>query len=526
MRDKNEYVTSSGISLKETYVPLDSAALIKAKDIGSPGTFPFTRGIYPRMYTDRLWTMRQYSGFGTAEATNTRFRFLLKRGQTGLSTAFDLPTQIGYDADHAMARGEVGRVGVSISTLEDMETLLAGIPLEIISLSLTINATAIVLLGFLIAVARKRKISVANLSGTVQNDILKEYIARGTFIYPPAPSLRLCTDITEYCNAHLPRFYPISISGYHMREAGATAVQEIAFTMVHAIAYVEELRKRGLAFDAIGKSISFFFNVHNDFFEEIAKFRAARKIWAHLAKKRFGARNVDSMKLRFHAQTAGSTLTYQRPKNNLTRVTYQALAAVLGGAQSLHTNSWDEALGLPSEESAKTALRIQQIIAHETGVTAVADPLGGSYFVETLTKEIETRAMALIDEIDAMGGALRAMENHWIQDAIHASAYAAQQAMENNRKSVVGVTLFPDKNEKIPKPQGYDASHQKQQIQRLARYRMQRNRRALDNALEQLKSHARGTTNLVVPVLKAIDAKATLGEISDALRDVFGEHKP
>ncbi len=508
--------------MKEFYGAADAPPL---KQAGKAGAFPFTRGIYPEMYQKRLWTMRQYSGFGSAKETNKRFRFLLERGQTGLSCAFDLPTQIGYDPDHRMARGEVGRVGVSLATLDDMAELMAGIPLDKISLSMTINATAATLLGFYVTLARKRRVPLKKLAGTVQNDILKEYVARGTYLYPPAPSMRLCADLMEYCIAELPRFHPISVSGYHMREAGATAVQEIAFTMAHALAYAEGLIKRSIPFDAFGPSFSFFFNVHNDFFEEIAKFRAARTVWAKLAKKRLGARKAESMKLRFHAQTAGSTLTYQRPKNNLTRVTYQALAAVLGGAQSLHTNAWDEALGLPSEESAKTALRIQQIVAYESGVPAAVDPLGGSYYVESLTRQIEERVMKLIGEIDAMGGALQALEQRFQQNEIRKSAFAAQKALEHKESLVVGLNIFQDNAQKIPGGLTVKPVREREQKRRIATYRRGRAQRHWNKAMDGLKETAAGKGNIMEPLLKAIDAKATLGEIADALREIFGEHR-
>jgi methylmalonyl-CoA mutase N-terminal domain/subunit len=494
-------------------------------DLGFPGAFPYTRGIQPTMYRARLWTMRQYAGFGTAAESNRRYRYLLDHGVTGLSVAFDLPTQMGYDSDHALAAGEVGRVGVAIDSIEDMAELLDGIPLDTVSTSMTINATAIILLALYVAVARKRGLPLSSLSGTVQNDILKEYVARGTYIYPPRPSLRIVTDIFAFCERELPNWNTISISGYHIREAGSTAVEEVAFTFANAIAYVQAGLDAGLDVDSLGQRLSFFFNAHNNFLEEVAKFRAARRLWAHIMRERFGATHPRAEQLRFHTQTAGSTLTAQQPDNNIVRVSIQALAAVLGGTQSLHCNSRDEALALPTEESARIALRTQQIVAAESGVANTVDPLGGAYAVEALTNEIETGARALIDRIDAAGGTLAAIEQGMVQRAIQESAYRAQQDVDAGRSTVVGVNAFATGESARIDLLSVDPEVERRQVERVRAVRAGRDRHACQAALDAVKAAARTTENLVPPVLSAVEARATLGEISDALRSVFGEHK-
>ncbi|MBI2131675.1 MAG: methylmalonyl-CoA mutase [Candidatus Tectomicrobia bacterium] len=515
------FSTLSGIPLKASYGPED----VDASGAGQPGEHPFTRGIHPDMYRGRLWTMRQYAGFGTARESNERYRYLLAHGQMGISVAFDLPTQIGYDADHPLARGEVGRVGVSISSVEDMEVLLEGIPLDRISTSMTINATAAILLCLYIAVAERRGVPPRALRGTVQNDILKEYIARGTYIYPPAPSLRLIADTIAFCRDHAPKWNAISISGYHIREAGATAVQEVAFTLADAIAYVDACRGAGLDVDGIGRQLSFFFNVHNHFLEEVAKFRAARKLWASLMRERFGARTEEACKLRFHAQTAGSALTAQQPWNNVVRVALQALAAVLGGAQSLHTNSMDEALALPTEEAARIALRTQQILAEETGVAGTADPCGGAYAIEALTDEIERRAREIIDRIDRMGGMLHAIEAGWVQREIQESAYAAQRAVDRGELVVVGMNRYASEEE-VPIPTlRLRPEVEAEQCARLGRLRERRGAEAAAARLDALRRAARGRDNLLPFILEAVKAHATVGEISDALRGVFGLYR-
>ena len=500
-----------------------------------PGVFPFTRGIQPTMYRGRLWTMRQYAGFGTATESNTRYRYLLSQGVTGLSVAFDLPTQMGYDSDHPLAQGEVGRVGVAIDSLADMEELFAGIPLGSVSTSMTINATAIILLALYIAVARRQGIEQQALSGTIQNDILKEYVARGTYIYPPRASLRIVTDVFAYCDRELPNWNTISISGYHIRVAGSTAVQEVAFTFANAIAYVRAAIDAGLDINRLGQRLSFFFNAHNDFLEEAAKYRAARRLWAHIMHDRFGAVNPRAQQLRFHTQTAGSTLTAQQPDNNIVRVGLQALAAVLGGTQSLHCNGRDEALALPTEESARIALRTQQIIAWESGVPNTVDPLGGSYEIEARTDRIEREARSLLDRIDALGGTLAAIESGFIQREIQDAAYQAQQRIDAGEMIVVGVNRFARAaaaetlTTRVARPAietlKIDPELESRQIERVGRIRAARDGHAWRAALDTVADAARGRDNLVPPIIRAVEARATLGEIADALRQVFGEHR-
>ncbi len=490
-----------------------------------PGVFPFTRGIQPTMYRGRLWTMRQYAGFGTADESNQRYRYLLGHGVSGLSVAFDLPTQMGYDSDHALAEGEVGRVGVAIDSIADMEALFAGIPLGRVSTSMTINATAIILLSLYVAVARKQGVDSKILSGTIQNDILKEYVARGTYIYPPRASLRIVTDIFAYCERELPNWNTISISGYHIREAGSTAVQEVAFTFANAIAYVQAALDAGLAIDGFGQQLSFFFNAHNDFLEEIAKFRAARRLWATLMRDRFGARNPRAQQLRFHTQTAGSTLTAQQPDNNIVRVGLQALAAVLGGTQSLHCNGRDEALALPTEESARIALRTQQIIAFESGVVNTVDPIGGSIAIEEMTDRIEREAAALIEKIDGLGGTLAAIESGFIQREIQDAAYRAQQKIDAGETVVVGVNRYATDDEAPIEVLTIDPTIEARQIDRVRQVRAGRDERAWREALKAIETAARGADNLVPHVIRAVDAHATVGEISDSMRAVFGEHR-
>jgi len=522
---KARFETPSGIPVERLYDPSDLEGFEPERDLGYPGCFPFTRGIHPVMYRTRLWTMRQYGGFGTAEETNRRFRFLLERGQTGLSIAFDLPTQMGYDSDHPMASGEVGKVGVAISSLEDMEVLFDGIPLDRVSTSMTINATAAILLALYVAVARRRGIAPSALSGTVQNDPLKEYIARGTYIYPPEASLRLATDIMAWCRDNLPRWNTISISGYHMREAGSTAVQEIAFTFANAIAYCEAAMGRGLRFEEFGGRISFFFNAHLNLFEEVAKFRAARRLWARIVRERFGVEDPELQKLRFHTQTAGSTLTAQQPEVNVVRTTVEALAAVLGGTQSLHTNALDEALGLPSEPAALLALRTQQVLAYETGVADTVDPLAGSYFVERLTHEIESRARAYLDRIERMGGAVRAIELGFPQREIHEAAYRWQRQVESGEVVVVGVNRFADGTEAKPPLLRVDETVERRRAETLERLRARRDRAAVERALASVERAARTGENLMPPILEAVDCSATVGEIADRLRAVFGSYR-
>ena len=490
-----------------------------------PGEFPYTRGIYPGMYRERLWTMRQYAGFGSAEESNQRYRFLLAQGNRGLSVAFDLPTQIGMDPDHPMASGEVGRVGVSIASIEDMRRLFEGIPLAGISTSMTINSTAAILLSLYVLVAREQGADIRKLQGTIQNDILKEYIARGTYIYPPRPAMRIVTDLFAWAGAEAPEWNTISISGYHIREAGSTAAQEVAFTLADAIAYIEAAVAAGLHVDAFAPRLSFFFNAHNGFFEEIAKYRAARRLYARIMKDRFGAKNPKSMMLRFHTQTAGSSLTAQQPDVNVVRTAIQALSAVLGGTQSLHTNSKDEALGLPTEEAAKLAIRTQQVIAHESGVTAEPDPLGGSEYVERLTNEIEHGAADYIRRIDEMGGTLAAIENNFIRNEIQNAAFAYQQAIEKGDKIIVGVNRFQEAASAAPPVFRIDPEIEKRQIERVREVRASRAAGPAASALDALEQAARGTENLMPRILVACEAKATVGEISDRLRKVFGEYR-
>ncbi len=517
--------TPSELNVKPVYTKADLPRDL-AKRTPLPGDAPYTRGIHASMYRSRLWTMRQYAGFGSATQTNERFRYLLAQGQTGLSVAFDLPTQMGYDSDHALARGEVGKVGVAISCMADMEALLDALPLDKVTTSMTINSTAPVLLAFYVAVADARGTPRSALGGTVQNDVLKEYIARGTYIYPPAPSLRLITDLFEFTADHVPQWNSISVSGYHMREAGSTAVQELAFTLADGLTYLAAAKQRGLDPTRIAKRISFFFNAHNHLFEEVAKFRAARKLWADLLRERFRITDPEALKLRFHTQTAGSMLTAQQPLNNIARVTIQGLAAVLGGTQSLHTNSYDEALGLPGKEAALLALRTQQVLGYESGATDTADPLAGSYFVEALTAELELRARDLIARIDDMGGMLAAIEAGWVQEQIHRAAYQWQRDVESGERVVVGVNKFAD-NESVPAPPfAHDPAVEKQRAEFLREWRASRDSAAYGAAIDTLTATARGTGNLVPPILDALKAHATLGEVSDALRAVFGVYKP
>jgi len=503
----------------------DIAAIDPDADIGQPGAFPFTRGIQADMYRGRPWTMRQYAGFGTAAESNRRYRYLLSQGVMGLSVAFDLPTQIGYDSDHALAAGEVGRVGVAIDSIEDMEALFAGIPLERVSTSMTINSTAIVLLAMYVAVAKRRGIAPSALAGTVQNDILKEYVARGTFIYPPRQSLRIVTDIMSFCAQQIPKWNSISISGYHIREAGATAVQEVAFTLANGIAYVQAALDAGINVNVLGQRLSFFFNVHNHFLEEIAKFRAARRLWARIMRDRFGATEPRAQQLRFHAQTAGSTLTAQQPDNNVARVAIQALAAVLGGTQSLHCNGRDEALGLPTQESATIALRTQQILLHESGVASTVDPLGGAYAIEEATTRIEQEAVQIIEQIDSAGGTLSAIESGLIQRDIQDSAYRAQQALEHGNDVVVGVNRYNESSGHMLGVFSLDASVERDQVERVRVLRASRSGSECQAALEAVVQTARGSDNLVPVVIHAVEQRATLGEVSDALRNVFGEYQ-
>ena len=504
--------------------PDDLRAVDPSSDIGVPGAFPFTRGIRSDMYRGRPWTMRQYAGFASAPESNRRFHYLLSRGVTGLSVAFDLPTQIGYDSDHALAAGEVGRVGVAVDSIEDMEILLAGVPLDRISTSMTINATAIILLALYAAVARRQGTPLRALSGTLQNDILKEYVARGTYIYPPTPSLRIVTDIMAFCAAEMPQWNPISVSGYHIREAGSTASQEIAFTLAHGCTYVQAAIDAGLDVEAIGQRISFFFNAHNNFLEEIAKFRAARRLWARTMRVRFGARSDRAQQLRFHTQTAGSTLTAQQPDNNIVRVALQALAAVLGGTQSLHCNGRDEALALPTEDSATLALRTQQVILHESGVGNTADPVGGSYAIEAFTSQLEREAADLMAAIDAQGGAIAAVESGYTQHQIQESAYRAQQSIDRGETVIVGVNRFAS-DARIQDVFQLDPEVERRQIERLRQVRAGRSEAAWHTALAGVDQAARDGSNLVPPIIAAVESRATLGEIADALRRVFGEYQ-
>jgi methylmalonyl-CoA mutase N-terminal domain/subunit len=516
---------ASSLEPKPLYDAADVAGVDLDRDLGYPGAYPFVRGTQATQYRGRLWTMRQYAGFGTAAETNRRYRLLLDRGQTGLSVAFDLPTQMGYDSTDPIVQGEAGKVGVAIDTLGDMETLFEGIPLEKISTSMTINSTAALLLLMYQIVAEKQGVPAERISGTVQNDVLKEYEARGTFIFPPAPSLRLAAEIIEYCAERLPRWNSISISGYHIREAGATAVQELAFTFANAIAYVQAALKRGLEIDAFAPRLSFFFNAHSNLFEEVAKFRAARRIWAHLMRERFGARDPKSWMLRFHTQTAGSTLQAQQIENNVVRVAYQALAAVLGGTQSLHTNSRDEALSLPREESTVLALRTQQVLAEETGVADVIDPLGGSYYVESLTGELERLALELIERVDSMGGALPAIESGFIQHEIHRSAYATQKAVEAGDRGIVGVNCY--RTEETVEPEIFAVSEKvvEEQAKGLAAVRARRDGRAVEAALDDLAAAASAGKNLIPHLHHALSEYGSIGEICGRLREVYGSYR-
>jgi len=522
---KTGFTTNSGLPVQRLYTPAD-VPVDYLNDLGFPGEYPFTRGVQPTMYRGRFWTMRQYAGFGTAEATNARFRYLLENGQSGLSVAFDLPTQIGYDSDSPLAEGEVGKVGVAIDTLADMETLLEGIPLDRVSTSMTINAPAAVLLAMYIAVAQKQGVRPEQLSGTIQNDILKEYAARGTYIFPPGPSMRLITDTFAYCAQHVPRWNPISISGYHIREAGSTAAQEVGFTLANGVAYVEAAIAAGLAVDDFAPQLSFFFNAHNDFFEEVAKFRAARRLWARIMRERFKAQNPRSWMLRFHTQTGGSTLTAQQPMNNIVRVALQAFAAVCGGTQSLHTNSMDEALALPTEQSVMVSLRTQQIIAHESGAAETIDPLAGSYYVEHLTGEIERQARAYIAKIDELGGAVRAIERGYVQREIQEAAYQYQRQVESGERVIVGLNRYQVEETPPTNLLRVDPAVQEEQARKLAEVKARRDQAAVDRSLATLRTAAAGTANLMEPILDAVKAYATLQEICDVLRGVFGEYHP
>ncbi len=520
MHSDNKKFTDSGIEIKEVYSKADAPA----EENVPPGDFPFTRGVQQSMYRGRLWTMRQYAGFSTAEESNKRYHYLISQGVSGLSVAFALPTQIGYDSNHALADGEVGKVGVAIDSLEDVEQLFAGINLQDVSTSMTINSTGFILLAFYVALAKKQGADLTKITGTIQNDILKEYAARGTYIYPPKPSMRIITDIFEWCSKEIPKWNTISISGYHIREAGSTAVQEIAFTLSNGKAYVKAAMAKGLDINVFGKRLSFFFNAHNNLFEEVAKFRAARKMWAIIMKD-LGATDEKAMMLRFHTQTGGSTLTAQQPMNNISRVTIQTLAAVMGGTQSLHTNGYDEALSLPTEEAAKIALRTQQVVAFESSVPDTADPLAGSYFVEALTKEVEDAAWKLIEKIDAMGGSVEAIEQGFIQDEIAASAYQYQKDIETGDKIIVGVNKFQSEETFITPSFKIDESIQKLQTAKIEALKNKRNNAKVVECLHRISTCAQGTENLMPAVLEAVENYCTLGEISDTLRNIFGEYK-
>ncbi len=524
--DEDRRNTDSGVELHPVYTRSDLEGWDPTKELGEPGAFPFTRGPYPSMYRGRLWTMRQYAGMATAEETNARFRYLLENGQTGLSVAFDLPTQMGLDSDHPRAEGEVGKTGVAIDSIDDMRRLFDGIPLGEVSTSMTINSTAPILLLLYELVAEEQGVAAAGLQGTVQNDLLKEYAARGTYIYPPKPSMRLITDLFAYCGEHIPRWNTISISGYHMREAGATAAQEIAFTLANGIAYVRAALDAGLALEDFAPRLSFFFACHMNFFEEVAKFRAARRSWARIMRDRFGAADPRAQVLRFHTQTGGATLTAQQPENNIVRTTLEALAAILGGTQSLHTNAYDEALALPTERSAKIALRTQQVIGYESGVTTVVDPFGGSYFVESLTSELERMAEDYLGRIDAMGGAVAAIERGFYQEEIHESAFRIQQGVERGDRVVVGVNRFQTEDARLPELMRVGEEETRRQVARVHDLRATRDREALDAALADVGRAAEGTGNLLPPMKRALRARATLGEVSDVLREVFGEYRP
>ncbi len=521
---KQQFKTSSESEIDTLYTPIDLDSVDYEEDLGFPGQYPFTRGVQSTMYRGRLWTMRQYAGFGTAEESNQRYRYLLSQGQTGLSVAFDLPTQIGYDSDDPMAEGEVGKVGVAIDSLADMEVLFEGIPLDRVSTSMTINSTAAILLAMYIAVGEKQGVEPRKLTGTIQNDILKEYIARGTYIFPPEPSMRLITNIFEYCSKNLPDFNTISISGYHIREAGANAVQEVAFTIADGVAYVEAAIKAGLDPNVFGKRLSFFFNSHNNFLEEIAKFRAARRLWARVMKSRFNVTDEKAMMLRFHTQTGGSTLTAQQPMNNIVRVAFQAMAAVMGGTQSLHTNSFDEALGLPTQSSVTTALRTQQIIAAETGIADTVDPLGGSYYIESLTKDIERQANDYLQKIDDIGGMVKAVQEGYIQKEIMNTAYNYQLKVETNEQVIVGVNEYVSKEVVKKDILKLDPDIEERQKRKLADLRDHRDGEVVSRRLEELREAAMGDENLIPFIINAVKSYATLGEISNTLRGVFGEY--
>lgn len=527
MGKNDEKCTDSGIAIKALYTAADLADWDPSTRLGQPGAAPYTRGVYPQMHRSRLWTMRQYAGFGTAEATNERFKFLLAAGQTGLSCAFDLPTQMGYDSDHARSEGEIGKVGVAIDSLDDMRLLFAGIPLDKVSTSMTINSTAAILLLMYEIVAEEQGVAADAIGGgTIQNDLLKEYIARGTYVYPPRQSMRLITDIFAYCNERSPRWNTISISGYHIREAGSTAVQEVAFTLANGIAYVEAALAAGLDVDDFAPRLSFFFNAHNHLFEEVAKYRAARRMWHRIMTERFGATKEASTLLRFHTQTGGSTLTAQQPENNIVRVAMQSVAAVLGGTQSLHTNGFDEALGLPTERAAKLALRTQQIIGYETGIVDTPDPLAGSYYVESLTNEVERLAWEYIARIDELGGAVAAIEEGFQMDEIEQAAYEYTKSIDDDERMIIGVNKFGGETEAEPDVFPIDPQMQANQIARLTAYKADRNSVEVAGRLDDVQAAARGTDNLLYPMRLALLAGATLGEVSDALRDVFGVYVP
>lgn len=522
---KEVFYTPSRRKVQEIYTPYDLKDFDYEREVGYPGEFPFTRGVYTTMYRGRLWTMRQYAGFSTPEESNKRYKYLLEKGQTGLSVAFDLPTQIGYDSDSPLAKGEVGKVGVAIDSLQDMEILFDGIPLKDVSVSMTINATAPIILAMFIAVAKKQMVDLKDLRGTVQNDILKEYIARGTYIFPPEPSLKLCIDIIEFCKENIPKFNPISISGYHIREAGSTASQELAFTFANALEYIDSALKRGLKIDEFAPKLSFFFNSHNNFLEEVAKFRAARKIWAKIMKENYKAKNKDSMLLRFHTQTAGSTLTAQQPENNIIRVCIQAMAAVSGGTQSLHTNSYDEALCLPTEPAAKIALRTQQIIAYESGLADTIDPFAGSYLIEKWTMEIEEEVFEYLKKIKELGGALKGILSGFQQNQIHNSAYEYQKEIEKKERIIVGVNSFEEKEAKEIPVLKVPPEVEKKQREKLKKIKNKRDEKIVYKKLKQLKDFAKKDKNLIYPILEAVESYATLGEITDALKEVFGEYR-
>jgi methylmalonyl-CoA mutase, N-terminal domain len=522
---KKVFKTDSDITVEKLYTPGEIADLSYEDDLALPGEYPFTRGVQPTMFRGRLWTMRQYAGFGSAEQTNKRFKYLLEQGQTGLSIAFDLPTQIGYDSDHTLARGEVGKVGVAIDSLQDIEFLFDGIPLDKVSTSMTINSPAVVILAMYIAMAEKQGVQIKDLNGTIQNDILKEYVARGTYIFPPQPSMRLITDIFAYCAENVPNWNTISISGYHIREAGSTAVQEIAFTLADGIAYVDAAIKTGLDVDNFAPRLSFFFNAHLNFFEEVAKFRAARRIWARIMKERFGAKDPRSWMLRFHTQTAGCSLTAQQPDVNIVRVAYQALSAVLGGTQSLHTNSRDEALALPSEASVLIALRTQQVIGYEIGVTDTVDPLGGSYFIEALTNQVEKEAMDYIKKIDDLGGAVKAIEHGFMQREIQQSAYTYQREIETGERTVIGVNKFLTDTEMPKDLLRVNPEVANRQVEKLKKLQSERDQRQVAEVLQRLRIVAQTDENIMPSIIEAVKAYATLGEICGILREVFGEYQ-